>query len=152
MLAWETKSSMLYRELKFLGKGLAWETSSSMLYRDLKETFTSLSPSPELPAEGIVGWGYQSKNVNYCVQVLMHFPGEPFRKTPIFYGNTNCRRGGIICKLSLTYMPSALPYFVLTLSQKYSETTHISLQTCFNYAITSAMEGDSKYMRHFIIF
>ena len=41
---------------------------------------------------------------------------------------------------------AGLPYFVPTLSQKYSETTHISLQTCFNYATTSAMEGNSKYM------
>ena len=119
-----------------------------MLYRDLKETFTSLSPSPELPAEGIVGWGYQSKNVNNCVKVLMDFPEEILTEKHQYSMKIQIAGGGggIICKLSLTYMPSALPYFVPTLSQKYSETTHISLQTCFNYAVTSAMEGDSKYM------
>ena len=68
----------------FWGKGLAWETRSSMLYRDFNETFPSL---PRLPAEGIVDWRCQRKNVNNCVKVLLDFPfsrGDPYRKTPIF--------------------------------------------------------------------
>ena len=36
---------------------LAWETSSSMLYRDLKETFTSLSPPPPVTCRRNCGVG-----------------------------------------------------------------------------------------------